>query len=137
MIVEKMFKNKDGNILVKHNWIWNKIKKTLKIKFHSQPVYDEKYIKAKVKTFNEVVNTNFSDDKVPKESIHYICIAAINIDSVMKIDKKNYHEVYLELCKYKIKKRKMVDFIDVELDLDSNDSNDSNDVDDSDDSNSE
>ena len=74
--------------MVKYNWIWNKIKKSLKIKFHSQPVYDEKHIKAKVKTFNEVANATFSDDKVPKEGIHYICIAAINIDSVIKIDKK-------------------------------------------------
>ena len=57
------------------------------------PVYDEKYIKAKVKTFNEVVNTDFSDNKIPTASIHYICIAAINMDSVMKIDKKNYPQV--------------------------------------------
>ena len=35
------------------------------------PVYDEKYIKAKVKEFNGVVNTNFLDDKVPKEGVHH------------------------------------------------------------------
>ena len=29
----------------------------LNIKLHSKPVYDEKYIKAKVKTFNSVINT--------------------------------------------------------------------------------
>ena len=44
----------------------------------------------------------------------------------MKIDEKKY-QVYLEKCKYKIKRKKMVNCIDVELDLDSNDSNDSND----------
>ena len=89
----------------KYNEIWNRIKKTLNIKFHSQPIYDEKYIKTKVKTFNDIINTVFSDNKVPKESIHYICIAAIkiNIDSVIKIDTK-------KLCKYKIKKKKMVKF---------------------------
>ena len=38
---------KDDSILVKYNEIWNKIKKTISIKFHSMPVYDEKYIKAK------------------------------------------------------------------------------------------
>ena len=42
----------------------------------------------------------------------------------MKIDKKNYPQVYLEQCKYKIKKRKMVDFIDAELDLNPEDSDD-------------
>ena len=41
----------DDTILVKCNEIWNKIKKILNIKFHSTPVYDEKYIKAKVKEF--------------------------------------------------------------------------------------
>ena len=61
----------------------------LSIKFYSQPIYDEKYVKMIVKTFNDAINTVFSDNKVPKEGIHYICIAAINIDSVMKIDKKS------------------------------------------------
>ena len=56
--------------MVKYDDIWNKIKKTLDIKFHSKPIYDEKYIKTKVKTFNGVVNTVFSDKKIPKESIH-------------------------------------------------------------------
>ena len=45
----------------------------------------------------------------------------------MKIDKKNYSQVYLEQRKHKIKKKKMVNFTDVELDLHSNDSNDSDD----------
>ena len=61
---------------------------TLGIKFHSRLIYDEKYIKTKVKTFNDVVNTVFSDNEIQKERNHYICIAAINIDSVMKIDTK-------------------------------------------------
>ena len=61
---------------------------TLGIKFHSRLIYDEKNIKTKVKTFNDVVNTVFSDNEIQKERNHYICIAAINIDSVMKIDTK-------------------------------------------------
>ena len=60
----------------------------LNIKLHSKLVYDGKYIKAKVNTFKEVVNTVFSDYKIPKENIHYICIAAVSIDSVVKINKK-------------------------------------------------
>ena len=48
-----------------------KVKKKLNIKFRSMPVYDEKYIKAKVKEFNGVVNTNFLGDKVPKEGVHH------------------------------------------------------------------
>ena len=60
------FKIEDGSGLVKYNEIWNKIKKTLDIKFHSKLVYDEKYIKTKGRTFNGVVNTVFSDNKIPK-----------------------------------------------------------------------
>ena len=55
---------------------------------YSEPVYDDKYINTKLKTFHGVVNTIFPDNKIPKGNIHYICIAAINIDSIMKIDKK-------------------------------------------------
>ena len=42
----------------------------------------------------------------------------------MKIDKENHPRVYLGQCKYKIKERKLVDFIDAELDLNSDDSDD-------------
>ena len=62
----------------------------LSIKFRSQPVYDEKYIKTKVKTFNKSVNTIFSDNLIPKERNHYTCIAAIFIDSVTQIEKKRF-----------------------------------------------
>ena len=40
---------KEDDVLDKNNEIWNKIKKTLNRKFHSKPVYDEKYIKAKIR----------------------------------------------------------------------------------------
>ena len=58
------------------------------MKFHVNPVYVEKYIKANVKIFNGVVNRIFWNDKIPKKNIQYTCIAEINIDSVMKMDKK-------------------------------------------------
>ena len=48
----------------------------LNIELHSILLYKEK---AKVKLFKEVVNTVFSDDEIPKESIHYICIANVSI----------------------------------------------------------
>ena len=57
------------------------------MKFHSKPVYDEKYIKAKVKAFKGVIHTIFVGDEIPKERVHYTCVATINIDSVMKRDK--------------------------------------------------
>ena len=65
-----------------------------------------------------MINTLFSGN----ERKQYIYIAAICIDSALRIEKKNYPQVYLEQCKYKIKKRKPVDFIDAEVDLSSDDS---------------
>ena len=113
------FMIKNDRVVDKYNTIWDKIKKTLNIKFHSMPVYDEKYIKAKVREFNSVIKTNFLGDETPKENVHYTCIACITIDSVMKMKKMNYPQVYLEECKYKIKKIKMSKFIDTDLELES------------------
>ena len=82
-------------------------------------VYGEKYIKAKVREFNGVIRTNFLADETPKESMHQTCIAYITIDSVMKMEKKNYPQIYLDECKYKIKKIKMLRFISTELESES------------------
>ena len=106
---------KDNDVLDKYNEIWDKIKGKLNIKFHSMPVYDEKYIKAKVREFSGVIKTNFLGDEVPKENEHYISIACITIGSFMRMEKKNYLQVYLEECKYRIKKTKMIKFIEAEL----------------------
>ena len=83
------------------------------------PVYDETYIKAKVREFDGVIKTNFLGDEIPKENMHYTCIACITIDSVMKMNKKNYPQVYLEECKYRVKKIHMSRFIHAELESDS------------------
>ena len=121
------FKFEDEDVYLKYSEIWNKIKSVLNIKFHSQPICVDKYIKVKVKTFNNTINTLFSKDGIPKERIHYVCISAVYIDSVLRTDKKNYPQVYLEQCKYKIKKRELVSFIDDEVNLSSD--NDSDELD--------
>ena len=64
---------------------------------------------------------------IPKENMHYTCIACITIDSVIRMGKKNYPQVYLEECKYKIKKIQMSRFINAELDLDSQSDSESDD----------
>ena len=92
---------------------------TLSIIFHSTPVYDEKYIKAKVREFNGAIKTNFLGNEVPKENERYTCIACITIDSVMRMEKKNYRQVYLEECKYRMKNTKMTKFIEAELESES------------------
>ena len=110
---------KDDDVLDKYNEIWDKIKRKLNITFQSIPIYDKKYMKAKVREFNGVIKTNFLGDEIPKENVHYTCIACITMDSVVRMEKKNYPQVYLEECKYKPKKIKMTKFIDTELESES------------------
>ena len=100
---------RDDNVLDKYNKIWDKIKEKLNIKFHSKPVSNQTYLKAKVREFGGVIKTNFLGDEVPKENMHYTSIGCITIDSVMRMDKKNYPQVYLEECKYKVKKCRSLD----------------------------
>ena len=97
-----------------------KIKKALNIKFNSMSVFDETYTKAKVKKFTAVVNTNLIDNEVPKKiCVTLVYIACICIASVMKMGKKNYPQVSLEESKYRLKKKKIPEFIEVELESDS------------------
>ena len=77
----------DDEVWEKYEEIWNVIKNKLGIKFHSEPIYEQKYLKAKVREFDGAIKTNFLGNDVPKENNHYAFIACINIDSLMRIDK--------------------------------------------------
>ena len=62
---------RDDNVLDNYKEIWDLIKTKLKIKFHSIPVYDEKYLKTKVREYDGVIKTNLLGNGVPKENMHY------------------------------------------------------------------
>ena len=79
---------KDNEMWDKYDSIWDVIKDKLVIKFHSEPVYEYEYLKAKVREFDGVIKTNFLGNGMPKENMYYTSIACITIDSVMNIDKK-------------------------------------------------
>ena len=107
------FVTDDKEVYRKYDEIWNVVKSLLKLKFAASPIRDDKYILAKFKIFKKKTFDN--NNIVPTEKDHYICIPAIDIDSVLKIDKKAYPQAYLEECKYKLKKRKLVSFIDSKI----------------------
>ena len=79
---------KDHEVWDKYDKVWDVIKNKLNIKFHSEPVYKYQYLKAKVREFNGVVKTNFLNNGMPKENIHYSCIACVTIDSVINFKQK-------------------------------------------------
>ena len=111
-----LFVTDDKEIYRKHDEIWNVVKSLLKLEFAVGPIRHDKYILAKLKIFEKKNIRTFNNNNiVPTEKDHYICIPAIDIDSVLKIDKKVYPQAYLEECKYKLKKRKLVSFIDSEI----------------------
>ena len=106
----------DQKIYEKHNKIWEVVRNLLKIDFTVSPVRDDIYLVAKLKIFNEIYRTTFNNNNyIPVEKNHYICIPVIDIDSVLKNDKRAYPQAYLEQCKYKLKKRKIVNYIDDEI----------------------
>ena len=110
------FVTDDEEIYEEYNEIWEVVRKLLKLKFTVSPVRNDKYIIAKLKIFNRINRTTLTDNAIPIERNHYTCIPAIDIDSVLKIDNKRaYSQAYLEQCQYKLKKRKLVNFINLEI----------------------
>ena len=105
------------------------IKNKSGIKFHSELIYEQIYLKVKIREFDGVIKTNFLGHGTPKENMHYVCIACISIDSVMilllmlgentmillSVKKK----VYLEESKYRVKNIQMSRFRNSQLDSDS------------------
>ena len=110
------FVTDDEEIYEKYNEIWEVVRKLLKVNFTVGPVRDDKYLVAKLKIFNKINRATFTNNIIPIEKSLYTCIPAIDINSVLKIDNKRvYPQAYLEECKYKLKKRKHVNFIDDEI----------------------
>ena len=114
----------------KYNEIWEVIRNLLKIDFVFNHVQDYKYLITKLKIFDIINATTFdkaisnNNNSIPMEKSHCICISAIDINSVLKIDEKEYPQAYLEKCKYKLKKKKIVNYIVDEI-IDENSDSDS------------
>ena len=100
---------KDDEVWDKYDEIWNAIKNKLGIKFNSEPAYEYRYLKAKVREFDDVIKTNFLGNDVPEENMHYTCIACITTGSILTIDKKNIHKFIQKSVNIGPKKYKCLD----------------------------
>ena len=110
------FVTDNEEVYEKYNEILEVVRKLFKLKFTVGPVRDDKYLIDKLKIFNGANRTTFTDNVIPFEKNHYNCIPDIDINSVLRIDNKRaYPQAYLEQCKYKLRKRKLVNFIDDEI----------------------
>ena len=68
-------------------------KNIIKKEFDDEPVYNKKYLKAKIKSYDGKINTNFHNNKIPKEVSQYICLSVILLDSVCRTGKNYYPQV--------------------------------------------
>ena len=115
---------KDNQLLEKYNEIWDKFSHTIKKGFDKEPVYKEKHLKTKIKSYEGKVITNFNDDKMLKDGSRCISPSVILIDSVFKMGKNYYPQVFLEECKY-IKEKEVTRHITEDLGTSSDDSDES------------
>ena len=99
--------------------------KSIQKELDSKPVYNEKYIKAKIKSFNWKINTNFHNNKLPREGSQFICLSVILMDSAFRTSKNYYPQAFLNECKYVVNEKKISKYItdDIEISSDSDRAN--------------
>ena len=104
----------------------------MNIDFNTKPTYgyDDKYIKTKIKTYEDNITINFYNKKgfkkVLEEKIPHKCLSIIILDSVLYAYEKYHPQIFLEECKYAKENIKTKNYIDNELKSESNSDNDSN-----------
>ena len=125
------FLTDNDEFLERYSKIWEKISDLIDKKFDSDPVYNNKYINTKIRSYNNDIMTNFHDidnknNKLPEKNKMYKCMSLISLDSIIKIDKKYYPQTFLQECVYKLINRKVENVItNINLDSSSESDNES------------
>ena len=96
------FRIDDEKLLKKYKAISTKIEDLKNIKLNALPVYDDRYIKTKIRTFGDKIYTNFRGLNVPEDDLECESFTVISTDSLIVYDKKYYLQLYLDNCAYKI-----------------------------------
>ena len=130
MKLNMSFLIKDDELLGKYNKIWEKVKNSIDKEFNSKPVYNVKYLKAKIKSYNGKINANFHNNKMSREGSEFIYLSVIFINSVFRTGKYYFPQVLLEERKYVVKEKKIpkyiIDVIEVSSDSDRENFNEEN-----------
>ena len=107
-----VFFYKRWKIVRKILWNLEKMLATLSKKNLAVNLYtNEKYLKSKIKSYNERINTNFHNNKILNKGSQWIFLSVILINSVYREDKDNYPRAFLEEYKYLVKEKKTSNFI--------------------------
>ena len=121
----------NNEFLERYTAIWEKIGDLINKKFDSDPVYNNKYINTKIRSYNNDIKTNFHDidnknNKLPEKSKPYRRMSLISLDSIIKINKKYYPQTLLQECVYKIINTKVENIVtNINLDSSSESDNES------------
>ena len=89
----------NNEFLVKYTAIWEKIIDLVNKKFDSDPIYNNKYINTKIRSYNNDIKTNFhnidnKNNKLPEKNKPYKCVSLISLDSIIKLIKNIIHKYF-------------------------------------------
>ena len=105
----------DENLLEKNKTIWIKIEDLKNNELNALPVYNDRYIKPKIRTYSNKVYTTFGSLNVSEDDIECESFTVISIDYLLFNENKYYLRVYLDNCAYKIVDKQMIDYFDNNL----------------------
>ena len=97
----------DEKLLEKYITIWTKIEDFKNTELNALPVYDDRYRKNKLRTYDDKVYTNFCSLNVPEDKFFTV----IPIDPLLVYESKYYLQVYLDNCTYKIANKQMTYYL--------------------------
>ena len=92
----------DEKLLKKCKAIWTKVEDLKNIELNAIPVYDDRYIKTKIRTYVDKVYTNFRGLNEPKDDIECESFTVTSIGSLLVYENKYFLQVYLDNCTNKI-----------------------------------
>ena len=88
-----IFLIEDDGLCEKFNTIRNKVSSDIKREFDSEPVYNQNFLKTKIKSYGDDV-TDFYDKEIPKVNSNHTCLAVISLDSALKKMKPVIHKSF-------------------------------------------
>ena len=103
-------KNKLMFLNISHEKLFKNCK-TIWTKIEDLPVYDDRYIKTKIRAYSDKVYTTFCSLDVPEDGVECKSFTVISIDSLLVNENKYYPQVYFDNCIYKIVITQMVDYL--------------------------
>ena len=100
----------DEKLLGKYKTIWTKIEDLKNIELNAFSVYDDRYIKTKLRTYCVKVYTSFRGLNVPESDMECESFTVIYIDSLLVYENKYNLQICLDNCRYETVNKQMTDY---------------------------